>query len=233
MSLSACRTSVQTNKWIKQLRREAAANPKKAAVLGILLVVALVYWAPLVRGWVVGNALAQKVVTEKPPSAVGIVSPGVPGATSPAKPSQEKTATYTWEEWDKWIQQDPRTNPAKDLLGQRDPFHPIQQPVVQKEIKEVKKTRVEPVRVKLTPASLGLQLSSTMVGPSPRLAVVNGKVYREGESIVVSKDGHKVTLTLAEVHARKVVLSSQGERFELSLPERKRSGRLEVSSSQK
>lgn len=232
MSLPACRTTVQQNKWIKRLRREAAANPKKAAFLGLMLVVALIFWAPLLRGWIGGGEASQQAVVENPAATTGNVSPAAPEGAAPAKSSQENTIACTWEDWDKWIKQDPRTNAATDLFGQRNPFHAVRQVVAEKPVKEVKKSRIEPIRVTATPTSLGMQVSSTVVGPSPRLAVINGKVYREGETIVVSKDGRKVAFTLAEVHARQVILSSQDERFELNIAERKRSGRLEVSSGQ-
>ena len=38
-------------RFAKRLRREVIANPKKAAILGIMLLVAIYFWTPLVMGW--------------------------------------------------------------------------------------------------------------------------------------------------------------------------------------
>lgn len=220
---------MELSKWIKRLRREATANPKKAAILGLLLAVALYFWAPLLRSWVGENGPAERGVAVTPPSSSDSSIPLNVPETTTSKPAQE-AAVYTWEEWDKWITQDPRTKAVKDLPVHRDPFQPIRK-VVQEKAPTTK--HIEPTRIAITPASFSMQLSSTVVGPSPRLAVINGKVYREGEVISLSKDGRKATFTLAEVRARQVVLSSPDGRFELNLAERKHSGRVELSSSQK
>ena len=79
------------NKLARQLRREAMANPKKAAVLGLLLLVALYFWGPLVWGRVAGDG-----ASEKPPAAEANgednpqTSAQIP-ATQPQPPSPEKT----------------------------------------------------------------------------------------------------------------------------------------------
>lgn len=222
---------MELSKWIKRLRREATANPKKAAVLGLLLVVALYFWAPLLRGWIGKKDLSEKDIAVAPASKGENAFPLRAQETTTNKPAQE-AAVHTWEEWDQWITRDPRTKAVKDLPVHRDPFLPVRKVVQEKTEKPLTPKRIEPTRIAVTPASLSMQLSSTVVGPSPRLAVINGKVYREGEVISLNKDGRKVAFTLTQVRARQVILSSPDGRFELNLPERKRSGRLELSSSQ-
>lgn len=220
---------MELSKWIRRLRREATANPKKAAALGLLLVIALYFWTPLVRNWIGKNEPSETPVAVTPANRPETSSPLSAQETTASQPAPE-AAVYTWEQWDKWITQDPRTKALKDLPIQRDPFQPVPKVV---QVKEKTPPKVAtPTRIVVTPASLNMQLSSTVVGPSPRLAVINGKVYREGDVISVSKDGRRATFTLAEVRARQVVLSSLDGRFELNLPERKRSGRLELSRSQ-
>lgn len=197
--------------------------------MGLLLVVALYFWAPLLRNWIGKNEPSDTAAAVTPASKSESSIPlNVQDATA-SKPAQE-APVYTWEQWDKWITQDPRTKAVKDLATQRDPFQPVRKVV---QVKEKAPTKViQPTRIVVTPASANMQLSSTVVGPSPRLAVINGKVYREGDVISVSRDGRKASFTLAEVRARQVVLSSPDGRFELNLAERKRSGRVELSSSQ-
>ena len=43
--------TVKLDKLTKQLRRDIAANPKKAAALGLMVLVALYFWGPLVWSW--------------------------------------------------------------------------------------------------------------------------------------------------------------------------------------
>ncbi len=196
--------------------------------MGLVFVIALYFWAPLLAGWIKKDDRSEKPVPAIPATSGVVAMPSTSKEGDEAKSAQKKAAVHTWEEWDQWIQEDPRTKAAKELLARRDPFHPIRSAVAEKQVKKA----AEPVRVTITPASLGMQLSSTVVGPSPRLVVINGKVYKEGETFTVSKAGRRAAFTLAEVHPRQVVLLSQNERFELKLVERKRSGRLELSSSQ-
>ena len=40
-----------SSRFARRLRREIAANPKKAGVLALLLVVAIWFWTPLMAKW--------------------------------------------------------------------------------------------------------------------------------------------------------------------------------------
>ena len=42
---------VKLHKLAKQARRDLLANPKKAAILGLMLLVALYFWGPLLWKW--------------------------------------------------------------------------------------------------------------------------------------------------------------------------------------
>jgi len=71
---------------------------------------------------------------------------------------------------------------------------------------------------------LGLQLNATMVGQRSRLATINGRTYREGETIPVIIDtgltaGAVTTmpLELARVDRRFVVLEMDGHKHRLQL----------------
>ena len=217
------------SKWIKRLRREAAASPKKAAALGVIFIVALYFWAPLLKNWIAKSEPSEGSNAGSYGTDGGASVAVTPPGTAPADPTQAKDPVYAWDQWIKRIEQDPRTKVARDLADRPDPFHRVPRPAVEE---VVVKKKPETVRVTATPASLAMQLTSTVVGSGPRLAVVNGKVYREGDTITVLKDSQKVEFKLAEVGVRRVVLLSQNERFELSLPARKRSGRVELSKSQ-
>ena len=70
-----------------------------------------------------------------------------------------------------------------------------------------------------TPESLGLQLSSTIVGEHRRVALINGRTCTLGATILVLREGQQITLRLVEIDPDRVVLEHLGKRFDLRLPE--------------
>lgn len=212
---------MSVNRWIKQLRREAARNPAKAGVLGLLLVVALWFWAPLVWGWIGSREGTSRPSPTQPPQATSEARGPAPAATAKIAPAA------TWQQLVEWRKQDPQTAAADTLKTRRDPFHAIPAPVVQEEVKAAPK--VAPVV--LTPEQLGLKLSSTVVGSDRRVALINGRIFREGQVIKCGKETQEILFRLAEIHSRHVVLERDGHRFELAIPDKKLSNRIELSGS--
>ncbi|MEN6497037.1 MAG: hypothetical protein ABFD16_22315 [Thermoguttaceae bacterium] len=211
---------MSANRWIKQLRREAARNPAKAGVLGLLVVVALWFWAPLVWGLVGSREESSQPSPTGSPLATRDVSSPAPASTATAAPAA------TWQQLVEWRKRDPRTTAADMLKTRRDPFHAIPSAVVQEEVKAV-----PVVQVVITPEQLGLRLSSTVVGSDRRVALINGRIYREGQVLKCGKEAQEILFRLAEVHSRHVVLEREGHRFELAIPEKKLSDRIQLSGS--
>jgi hypothetical protein len=73
----------------------------------------------------------------------------------------------------------------------------------------------DPPAVAVTPESLGLKLSGTLIGTERRVAIINGASYVEGRELRIADD---IVFVLAKVSARKVVLARGQERFVLELP---------------
>jgi hypothetical protein len=218
---------VSANRWIKQLRREAARNPGKAGVLGLLLVVALWFWAPLVWGWI--GPSKKKDAPSASAGPIPVVSEAAtpsPGASSPATAS---TPAATWQQLVEWRKQDPLTTVADTLKLRRDPFHAVEAEVAQEDMKAVQET-VQPVAV-LKPEDLGLKVTSTIVGPARRVALINGRTYREGQRIQCGREGQEIAFLLAEVHPWHVILEREGHRFELAIPKKALSDRIELSAT--
>jgi hypothetical protein len=135
---------------IRKLRREIKANPAKAAALGILFVVAIWFWIPLVQKWTSsppalpatpagGEQTAMQTNTsgaDGGPAASEMnrsMPTGNPPATSPSNatngPSslvttKTKPPTYQWRLVAQQIEQDPRMKPVAELGIRRDPFGP-------------------------------------------------------------------------------------------------------------
>jgi hypothetical protein len=211
---------VSANRWIKQLRREAVRNPAKAGVLGLLVVLALWFWAPLVWGWIGSREGSSQPSPTGSPLATRDASSPAPASTPTAAPAA------TWQQLVEWRKRDPRTTAADMLKTRRDPFHAIPSAVVQEEVKAA-----PVVQVVLTPEQLGLKLSSTVVGSDRRVALINGRIYREGQVIKCGKEAQEILFRLAEIHSRHVVLEREGHRFELAIPEKKLSDRIQLSGS--
>jgi hypothetical protein len=211
----------------KQLRREAAAHPKKAGILGLLCLVALWFWAPLVWRWIDKEDTATKasVAGQAATSAPRILA-DVPVASA-AAPNKSESPKYPWHQVAQWMDNDPRTTATNPLPGRRDPF--LASPT------EAATARLEAERgealVEATPEGLGMVLSSTIVGPHRRVAQINGKPYRLGETVRLAKDGQQIDFTLAAVYPRRIVLERKGEQFELKIPSPAHSGRIELFGS--
>jgi hypothetical protein len=120
---------------------------------------------------------------------------------------------------------DPRTSATNPVPGRRDPFLIPQNEAA----KAAAETELEKKTLEATPEGLGMVLSGTIVGSHRRVAQINGKSYRQGESVRLAKDGQQIEFTLSAVHPRRVVLQRKGEQFELTLPVPAPSGRIELS----
>jgi hypothetical protein len=195
-------------------------NPKKAAILGLLAVVAMYFWVPLVWGWI------------GPKEAAGMPAPNPASVNSPSHNPEAKAtgatpaATYTWEQLVEWRRNDPLAEVTKTLASRRDPFHPVRPKAAAAEKEKEKEKAQEALQTLLTPEALGLRLSSTMVGPERRVALINGAAYLEGQSVRCVKDGLETTFEVAEVHPRKIVLEREGHRFELVIRQKSFSDRI-------
>jgi hypothetical protein len=199
----------------QRLRREATKNPKQAAVLGLLLVVALWFWAPLVWSWLPKDQQAAAAQPGQPATAASQPQNDKPTETEPAEAA---ASGPTWETLAAWMKQDPLMAPATRLAGDRNPFAGAD-PVEAAKIAEI----VEPPRreeqKEWTPDAMGLVLTSTIVGPRKRAALISGRAYAQGEKIVRQVEDARVVFELVEVHPRRIVLARDHARYELKLAE--------------
>ena len=229
-------------KLAKQLRREFVANPKKGALLGLLGVVALWFWAPMVWGW---------IAPEEPVAEVTPVASATPATTEsgPAAATNKTAAepNYDWQKLAQWIDNDPRMSPTELRHGgtfskiwrwwplsdstsqQRDPFRIPQALAARAQSETETEQDDEPeIAVDVTPESLGLSLSGTLVGRDRAVARIGGRTYRTGNSIALTKNGQQIVFELVEVHPRRVVLQRNGSQFELCIPGPAASGQIEL-----
>jgi hypothetical protein len=203
---------VSLNKLTRRLRREIRSSPKKAAALGLLLLLAVYYWMPLLKGMIAKEDRAAETATESPEPGFAAVTAtqAVPQPASAAS----STPSYKWEDLVRWSQEDTATRSAETLVDRRDPFRPVQVEVAEVKSEPVEETPVQPL---WTPERLGMKLSGTVVGADRGVAVIGGKAYAVGRSVELSQEGQVIDFKLTEVHSQHIVLERLGERFELEI----------------
>jgi hypothetical protein len=206
----------------KKLRREARANPKKAVFLGVAALVAVYFWMPLVWGWI-GKSDPKMATPDVSAGATSTVAAAPPAGESAAKPSVPERPN--WQQIIRWMHDDPRTMTAPPLMTTRDPFEPPKIEVA--ETKPVEPPKPKPSAI--APTAAGLVLTSTIIGPQRRVAQINGKTYAVGQTVEALKQKEAVgaAFRLVEVQSRRAVLEADGQRFELSIPEPGKSGKIE------
>jgi hypothetical protein len=214
---------VNPGKLGKKLRREAVANPKKAAFLGLAALLAVYFWMPLVRGWIGKDEKNAVEVAAKPNAVQNSLSPTSAAATTE---SAAKETRPPWPQIIEWMHSDPRTMTAPPLTKTRDPFESPAVDVAATQAAEQPKPKLPAI----TPAAAGLALTSTIIGPQRRIAQINGRTYVVGQTIegVKEKESLSAAFKLIEIHPRRAVLEAEGQRFELLIPEPGKSGKIDI-----
>jgi hypothetical protein len=202
-----------------QIRREVKASPKKAAVLGLALGVGIYFWAPMVWKLVGGSKPAPVQAAD------GAIDPSTLmtrlGTTMDALSAPAPAPERPWRKLVEEIEGDPLMVRGGDLPEVRDPFNgeilakarEIDPEVLAEEQKEME----------VDPSEVGLKLSSTLIGPRRRLAVINGDVYTVGSQIDL---GEGVVFVVAEVNDHEVVLVRGDRQFALAIPEKEQDGKV-------
>ena len=180
-------------KLTKQLRRDMAANPKKAAALGLMVVVALYFWGPLV--WKFFSAGGPKRSDANVASLILTDDPAEPGQLSQLRGGPK----FRWEKVRQLVQQDTRMTSAAFDVAWIDPFA---KPAGVFETNPATITSSESTAAAAAAAaaealdlnSLGVALNSVMIGPRSRVATINGDSYREGDVFSIT-DKHDKSVT--------------------------------------
>ena len=204
---------MKLDKIARQIRRDLVASPKKAVALGLMLLVAIYFWAPMVWGWIKPGTsdgkptvAASEVILEDDP-------------VDPVATAHKKGRVFSWEKVRRKVAADPRMTPALFETSWSDPFRPA-------EIRETggpASTATELARgtAQVDPADLGLKLTSVAISSRHRVAIINGEKYREGELVpVTGKDGQSATgveFRLVQVGFYEVGLEYQGKTYTLEL----------------
>lgn len=191
--------AVSLGKLTKRLRRDLAANPKKGLLLGVMILVAGYFWAPLVLKAFGAKghspaALAPATVSSASNSS-GPVAGGQPMAAFVAAPG------LRWEDLQQAIQADGCMASARLDPAWRNPFaaRPGQatrdKQAAASEPEPAPAVAAKPAVPDLSPADAGLVLQSLAVGSRQRLSTISGQVYREGETVPAANGAGEFQLT--------------------------------------
>jgi hypothetical protein len=184
---------VKLDKLAKQAQRDLMANPKKAAILGLMLLVAAYFWGPLLWNWAAPPGkkgakdgqtaliLEDELETAAPQSKSGSVKP------------------FRWEKVRQLIRSDRLMNPAAFETQWPNPFAPPPGGAPSGAALGGSPAGASPEKppVELTPQAVGLKLASVAIGPKRRTATISGETYREGE-MIAAEGAENLASTSAE-----------------------------------
>jgi hypothetical protein len=223
---------VKSDKLAKQLKKELTRNPKKTIALGLVTVVALWFWAPLVWKYAGGGSKKSKA------GGKAAVAEAAPAAAQPAAEIAKGPAPAPKIDWDKLLEHiadDERMLSATLPKGARDPFAPSaqeEQVVAAQPVPDATGESVKPVTLSdPDPKALGLVLQGTFVSQRTQRATISGKTYATGAAVKViaasaqpndassnAKTEQKlIAFQLDLIEARRIVLSRNGKQYTLAL----------------
>lgn len=139
-------------------------------------------------------------------------------ATAPSTSSSVATAKVGWRTVAEWLDRDPRVSATATLPGpKRDPFQATAS-ARQADKQREQQAAAAAARLLISPKQLGMTLEGTLIGSRQKTAVIDGKVYREGQRIQVGKTPRNADFELRAIERRRVVLAAGNELYELQIP---------------
>lgn len=215
-------------KLLKKFQKELKASPAKTAALGVGLLLAAIFWAPLISKWMKaknGPAMAGSSAgdTTIPTS---LTSAALPIATTP---TTEALATpRSLADWLKTMEArraDVLATSVRWPDEMRSPFVKSRsltefqrQAQLAEELANKAKAEQDNPPLEEPPFELPADwtLSATACGTKRKLARINGRIYREGETLQTAQGA---TVVVKSIEPRRVVLAHGQHSFELFIPQ--------------
>ncbi len=220
-----------SGKLSQRLLTEMRRSPKKAALLALLAIVALCYWAPLVSRFVnkstKTNSTAARPQGLDLTAAVSIPQPPVaaPPAMAPAPPKESRP---TWQQVLAWIERDPRKLSAAGLPVVRNPFQPVlpEESPLDTPQDEAASMGAMIATAPALPEKVQVPLTAIMIGATRKTALIGGRPYQMGETFTQTGTDY----LLESVDRDRVVVRrlADGKRFEQPLPRASSAVQLEI-----
>jgi hypothetical protein len=207
---------VKLEKLVKQIGRDATANPKKAALLGVMALLALYFWAPLLAGWI-----APTKRKAAPTGNLALILTDDPvEATEKTKAAQG--GNFRWEKVHQLMTSDPRMSSAEFDISWESPFAvaaALQEITEATEAKDEAIEKAAALSKDISPEEAGLVASCVLIGPRRRTVMINGEVYGEQQTIVAPvKDGLVgLEFRLVSIGRKEITFEREGRTYSLEL----------------
>ncbi|NOX56416.1 MAG: general secretion pathway protein GspB [Planctomycetes bacterium] len=215
-----------------QLIADMKKSWQKTALLGVLLLIGLYFWIPpLLRAFRSEQPrAAQAAPATTPPPASPPIEAVADFSDSSADRPRAGGSPLSWKQADQILQTDPLVRPIEAAAIQSDPFRidhdQFPPPVTNIFAEEPPEPEPSP-QADEDPHSIdGLVLKSTIIGVKQRAAFINGRLYFEGNMIPWKGK----TFQVQAIYPRRVVLTADGETYELTIRDKSGSNRAELQS---
>ncbi|MBI5761571.1 MAG: hypothetical protein HZA46_23925 [Planctomycetales bacterium] len=207
-----------------QLIRDMKRSWAKTALLGSLLVVGMVFWLPpLFKGTTSSPGRSASEAAAKP-TATAAPSSTKAKSDAATRRGQPATEEFSWKKADEWMESDPAAQSAEMAQVRQNPFRldrdqfppPIlfatePPPVSERPSATAALAAVEPVtEIK------GALLTSTLVSPTRRAALINDRLYNEGSQFKLEGQ----TFAVERILPDRVKLTQEGVVYYLTIPSR-------------
>ena len=215
---------MKLDKLLRRLKKDAAASPQKAGALALMVVVALYFWAPLVLKYTKGKSKPAAV-----PASQVILSDDPIIAKATPHPA---TDVAHWEHVRTAIAADQFMVAARHDASWQQPFArlhslkaeqtkpPSEEPAEVAEPIPMPGTAPSIPKVELDVAKAalnGVVLSSVLISPRDRAAMIRGNVYRVGDPLTLGGDAGApaIELLICGIDADGVDLQFEQQRLRL------------------
>jgi len=157
---------------VQRLKTECKQSPGKAAVLGVLLVVAVwVFWPK-------GKPQPQPAQAAAVAGGPRVGGPVAPVAVSPKRQGK---LVLPWQDWVRRASEEPWMQPFLESLQNENAFGPLVEQKSQQETKtQMPDTTPEQARDEPPPAP-SWQLTGVSLGPNRSVALIDGRAYLPGD----------------------------------------------------
>lgn len=215
---------MKLDKLLKRLKRDAAASPQKAGALGLMVLVALYFWAPLVMKFL------PKGKPKPGATAAGPVILGDDPVLIKAAVHPSSNSTH-WDHVREVVAQDRLMLAAEHHPSWPNPFAPLQRDDKSETKSQPKPEAIQP-DLKTLPTAPTIEpevarqqlstvsLSSVLVGKRGVSAVIRGKLYRVGDVLSFGGDNGApaVEFRITAIDEQGVDLKYTDKSFRLERP---------------
>ncbi len=198
-----------------RLRLKSTGQGLKAVSFGVLVLLGCCSWVPMLMR-------ASSSRQAAPAGDFGVSSFSNLASLANASANSillDGDRSPFWKSLAETLATDPLFSPADMSLSTRDPFlrDADSLPVpIQTEPHPLVKIEAKSAALDGRTAT-GLELQSTMVGRTRRVALINGRMYHQGQDVSVNGQRYQ----LAVVESQRVVLINEGQDFVLAMPRSK------------